>query len=78
MQRSLSIEAPPASAFGLAAAWPTYPAHLFRRVSALAHVWAVRRSTRLALAELEPHRLADVGLTGPQARNESAKAFWRR
>jgi uncharacterized protein YjiS (DUF1127 family) len=78
MQRSLSIEARPASAFGSAGAWPTCPAHLFRRVSALARVWAGRRSTRLALAELEPYRLADVGLTGSQARSESAKPFWRR
>ena len=38
---------------------------------------ATRRSTRKALARLEPWQLKDVGLTPQQARDESMRVFWK-
>lgn len=38
---------------------------------------ATRRSTRKALARLEPWQLKDVGLTPQQARDESLRVFWK-
>lgn len=39
--------------------------------------WATRRRTRLALRQLEPWQLSDVGLTPDQARIEAARVFWK-
>jgi uncharacterized protein YjiS (DUF1127 family) len=47
------------------------------QVDATIGFWAMRRNTRRALAELEPHQLTDIGKTTADARHESGKAFWR-
>ncbi|NNE52808.1 MAG: DUF1127 domain-containing protein [Sulfitobacter sp.] len=39
--------------------------------------WATRRRTRLALSQLEPWQLRDVGLTPDQASLEASRAFWQ-
>jgi len=39
--------------------------------------WATRRRTRLALSQLEPWQLSDVGLTPDEAFDESRRVFWR-
>ncbi|MDG1067755.1 MAG: DUF1127 domain-containing protein [Sulfitobacter sp.] len=39
--------------------------------------WATRRRTRLALAQLEPWQLRDVGLTPEDAYGEAYRVFWR-
>lgn len=40
-------------------------------------VWAVRARTRRELRELDPDRLADLGLDILDARREAAKRCWR-
>lgn len=39
--------------------------------------WATRRRTRLALKQLEPWQLNDVGLTPTDAYYESRRVFWQ-
>ncbi len=39
--------------------------------------WFQRRVTRQALLELEPHQLADIGITRQQAQAEASKWFWQ-
>lgn len=39
--------------------------------------WTIRRNTRLALKQLDPSQLNDVGLTRTQALREAAKPFWQ-
>ncbi|ASM72476.1 MULTISPECIES: DUF1127 domain-containing protein [Roseobacteraceae] len=39
--------------------------------------WATRRRTRLALSQLTPQQLDDVGLTPRTAFIESRRVFWR-
>lgn len=39
--------------------------------------WATRRRTRLALAQLDPWQLRDVGLTPDQASTEACRVFWQ-
>jgi uncharacterized protein YjiS (DUF1127 family) len=39
--------------------------------------WATRRRTRLALSQLEPWQLSDVGLTPDEAFTEARRVFWR-
>jgi uncharacterized protein YjiS (DUF1127 family) len=39
--------------------------------------WATRHRTRLALRQLEPWQLRDVGLTPEQAQLEAARVFWK-
>ncbi|MGC1505711.1 MAG: DUF1127 domain-containing protein [Sulfitobacter sp.] len=39
--------------------------------------WATRRRTRLALSQLEPWQLSDVGLTPDEALHEQRRVFWR-
>ncbi|MCX7559904.1 DUF1127 domain-containing protein [Sulfitobacter sp. F26204] len=39
--------------------------------------WATRRRTRLALSQLAPWQLSDVGLTPDEAKTESFRVFWR-
>lgn len=45
-------------------------------VSALA-TWRDRRRSRAALARLDAHLLADIGLTGREAAAEAAKPGWK-
>ncbi len=40
-------------------------------------VWQMRARQRARLAEMEPHRLADVGITASEALREARKPFWR-
>jgi len=79
MQKLLRIEDYPGGSVGragAATAWH-HAACLWRQASATMHAWAVRHATRRALAELDSHRLADIGKTAAQARHEAAKPFWR-
>ncbi len=39
--------------------------------------WQQRRRSRIDLAELDRHRLADIGLSRSDALAESAKPFWK-
>ncbi len=39
--------------------------------------WETRRQTRRDLARLDPHLLADIGLTAHRADCECSKPFWR-
>ncbi len=39
--------------------------------------WIETRATRAALARLDAHLLADVGLEPAMARHESGRPFWR-
>ncbi len=39
--------------------------------------WALRRHTRLALRQLEPWQLADVGLTPDEASKQASRVFWK-
>jgi uncharacterized protein YjiS (DUF1127 family) len=44
---------------------------------AIVAIWRRRMSTRVALHELEPHLLADIGKTEKECRCECAKWFWQ-
>lgn len=55
---------PTASKFAIDVAW---------RVA----IWAERRRSRRALAELSDMQLRDIGLTRDQADREAEKPFWR-
>jgi uncharacterized protein YjiS (DUF1127 family) len=48
-----------------------------RAAIAQIRLWHRRLRTRHALRELEPHRLADIGLTEPDRRRECGKWFWQ-
>ena len=39
--------------------------------------WQVRANQRARLAEMESHRLEDMGISPAEARREAAKPFWR-
>ena len=47
------------------------------RVFATLLVWQMRTRERARLAEMEAHRLDDMGLTSEQAGREAAKPFWQ-
>ena len=47
------------------------------RVFATLLVWQMRTRERARLAEMEAHRLEDMGLTSEQAGREAAKPFWQ-
>ncbi len=47
------------------------------KFAVLVTTWATRRRTRLALAQLQPWQLADVGLTPTEADFESRRVFWQ-
>ncbi len=49
----------------------------FEATVATVRLWSRRRSTRLALAELDDYMLRDIGLTPAEARQESSLPFWR-
>jgi uncharacterized protein YjiS (DUF1127 family) len=53
------------------------PPTLFGLIGTIA-VWVARRRQRQALAQLDDHLLADVGLSREQTRREAAKPFWKR
>jgi uncharacterized protein YjiS (DUF1127 family) len=59
-------------------AWPDW----LRRASRLCAEWlwtcAERSAQRRALAELDNHRLLDIGRTREEAQAEAGKPFWRR
>ncbi len=52
------------------------PDGLRRDIVALLMRWQHRAADRAHLAALEPHRLADVGLTQTQRDREARKPFW--
>jgi len=39
--------------------------------------WSERRQSRLALADVDPNLLDDIGVSPDQARRESARPFWQ-
>ena len=39
--------------------------------------WQMRANQRTRLAEMESHRLEDMGITSSEAQREAAKPFWR-
>lgn len=47
------------------------------RVAVVLSKWATRRRTRLALQQLTPDQLRDVGLTPADASLEARRVFWR-
>lgn len=51
-------------------------AQLAVKFAILVTAWATRRRTRLALKQLEPWQLSDVGLTPAEAHLESRRVFW--
>ncbi len=38
--------------------------------------WQTRHEARLALKQMDMHRLADIGVTAKQAKREAKKPFW--
>ncbi|GAA6175471.1 DUF1127 domain-containing protein [Sulfitobacter pacificus] len=52
-------------------------AQLAVRFAVVVTKWATRRRTRLALSQLEPWQLSDVGLTRDDVRDEYRRVFWR-
>lgn len=51
---------------------------LATRLAGLLRLWTLRASERRALARLDDHALADIGMSRAEARREAAKPFWRR
>ena len=47
------------------------------RVAVVLSKWATRRRSRLALQQLTPDQLRDVGLTPADASFEARRVFWR-
>lgn len=47
------------------------------RIAVVLSKWAERRRSRLALRQLDPHLLRDVGLTPAEAEYEAWRVFWR-
>ncbi len=43
----------------------------------IGRLWLERREQRIALGQLDPAQLADLGLTSAAARAEASKPFWR-
>jgi uncharacterized protein YjiS (DUF1127 family) len=62
-----------------AASIPVAPplAAMRRAAGATLRVWGFRLRTRAALRDLEAARLADLGLSAAEARQEADKPFWR-
>lgn len=52
-------------------------AQLAVKFAILVTTWATRRRTRLALKQLDPWQLSDVGLTPSEADIESRRVFWQ-
>ena len=53
------------------------PALIAVKFAVCVTTWATRRRTRLALRQLEPWQLRDVGLTPAQANTEASRVFWQ-
>lgn len=51
------------------------PARPLAVLARVAH-WVERRRTRAALARLDPHLLADIGLETNDATREATRPFW--
>lgn len=53
---------------------------LHRRASLAARVseWLALKRSRAALARLDDHMLADIGLTRDYAQNEAQRPFWQQ
>lgn len=49
---------------------------LVKRLTVLLTTWDERRRTRLALQQMDPSLLRDVGLTDTLAAHEAKKPFW--
>lgn len=47
------------------------------RVAVVLSKWVQRRRSRVALHQLPPHLLRDVGLTQAEAEIEARRVFWR-
>jgi uncharacterized protein YjiS (DUF1127 family) len=79
MQKILRLEghAIAPSVGAMAAALGSQALRAAYEVSATMSVWAIRRGTRRALAELERHHLLDIGKTPEEARREAGKPFWQ-
>ena len=52
-------------------------AQLALRFAVVVTKWDTRWRSRRALKQLEPHLLADIGLTPDQAAQEAALPFWK-
>ena len=50
---------------------------VLRGIATTLAVWHARRGERAALARLDDHLLADIGLTRTDAAEEAEKPFWR-
>jgi uncharacterized protein YjiS (DUF1127 family) len=59
--------------FGLIGALAQTPSQVFGTLL----VWQMRARQRARLANLERHRLEDMGITPEQAGREARKPFWR-
>ncbi len=51
--------------------------HIFYEFLGWIVLWCLRARTRRALARLEDHELADIGMTHQQRDEELAKWFWQ-
>lgn len=45
--------------------------------ASLLREWRIRARGRRALLELDDHRLADIGISRSDAREEAGKPFWK-
>ena len=59
-------------------AWPDQLRRAPRRCAKWLWTCAERSAQRRALAELDSHRLRDIGRTREEAQAEAGKPFWRR
>jgi uncharacterized protein YjiS (DUF1127 family) len=59
-------------------AWPDWLRRASRRCARWLWTCAERSAQRRTLAELDSHRLRDIGRTREEARAEAGKPFWRR
>ena len=59
-------------------AWPDRLGRASIRCAKWVRTCAERSAQRRALAELDSHRLRDIGRTREEARAEAGKPFWRR
>ncbi len=51
--------------------------HVLKYLFDVLLVWQERAETRLRLADLDDHRLRDIGITRAEAEREAAKFFWQ-
>jgi uncharacterized protein YjiS (DUF1127 family) len=65
-------------ASSLRAFWCDRPVRALFNLASWVSACAERSAQRRALAELDGHRLRDIGVSRTQAAAEAAKPFWRR